>query len=56
VELDTNDPGTMLIQVPNPEGVVEEKFFGECTAADMRKAIQRLRRPTSSKPLPADIQ
>jgi hypothetical protein len=55
-ELDTNDPGTMLIQVPNSEGVAEEKFFGECTVADMRKAIQRLRRPTSSKPLPADIQ
>lgn len=53
-EVDTNDPSTMLIQVPNPEGVVEEKFFGECTVAEMRKALQRLRRPTSSAPLPAD--
>lgn len=53
-ELDTQDPSTMLIQVPNSEGVVEEKFFGECTVADMRKALQRLRRPTSSAPLPAD--
>ena len=35
---------------------MEEKFFGECTVAELRKAIQRLRRPTSSTPLPAETQ
>jgi hypothetical protein len=53
-ELDTNDPSTMLILVPGENGEVAEQFFGETTVADLRKAIQRLRRPTSSAPLPAD--
>jgi hypothetical protein len=53
-ELDTNDPSTMLIGVPNEQGEVAEQFFGECTVADLRKAIQRLRRPASSAPLPAE--
>jgi hypothetical protein len=54
VELDTHDPSTMLVEVPNDSGVVDTKFFGECTVADLRKALQRLRKPTSSKPLPSD--
>jgi hypothetical protein len=54
VELDTNDPSTMFVEVPDDNGVVDEKFFGECTVADLRKAIQRLRKPASSTPLPAD--
>jgi hypothetical protein len=53
-ELDANDPSTMLIEVPDESGAVDTKFFGECTVAELRKAIQRLRRPTSSAPLPAD--
>jgi hypothetical protein len=53
-ELDANDPSTMLIQVPGENGEVDTQFFGECTVADLRKAIQRLRRPASSSPLPAD--
>jgi hypothetical protein len=53
-ELDTSDPGTMLVEVPDDSGEVDTKFFGECTVADLRKALQRLRKPTSSKPLPGD--
>jgi hypothetical protein len=53
-ELDTDDPSTLIILVPNKNGAVEEQFFGECTVAELRMAIQRLRRPTSSAPLPAD--
>ncbi len=53
-ELDTEDPSTMVIAVPDDNGVVDEKFFGECTVAELRKAIQRLRKPASSSPLPAD--
>jgi hypothetical protein len=53
-ELDTNDPGTMLVEVPDESGEVDTKFFGDCTVAELRKALQRLRKPTSSKPLPTD--
>jgi hypothetical protein len=53
-ELDANDPSTMLVEVPGDGGAVDTKFFGECTVADLRKALQRLRKPTSSKPLPGD--
>ena len=55
-ELDANDPSTMLVEVPEDSGAVDTKFFGECTVADLRKALQRLRKPTSSKPLPGDTQ
>ncbi len=55
-ELNRNDPSTTLIAVPDEDGVVEEKFFGECTVEELRKALQRLRRPTSSAPLPAEAQ
>lgn len=44
----------MLVEVPDDTGAVNTKFFGECTVADLRKALQRLRKPTSSKPLPGD--
>jgi hypothetical protein len=55
-ELDTNDPSTMLVEVPDATGEVTPKFFGECTVEDLRKALRRLRKPTSSKPLPPDTQ
>ena len=55
-ELDSADPGTMLVEVPDEDGVVDTKFFGDCSVADLRKAIQRLRKPTSSKPLPDDTR
>jgi hypothetical protein len=55
-ELGTVDPGTMLVEVPDEHGVVDTKFFGDCTVADLRKALQRLRKPTSSKPLPNDTR
>ncbi len=46
----------MLVEVPDEHGVVDTKFFGDCTVADLRKALQRLRKPTSSKPLPNDTR
>ena len=54
-KVDPKDPSTVVIAVPDQNGVVDEKFFSECTVADLRGALQRLRRPTSSAPLPADI-
>jgi hypothetical protein len=36
--------------------VVQSKPFSDCSVKDLRKALQRKRRPTSSAPLPsADI-
>jgi hypothetical protein len=53
--LDHNDPSTTLIDVPDATGEVEQKFFGECSVAELRKALLRLRKPTSSAPLPSEI-
>jgi hypothetical protein len=55
IELDASEPGSMIIQVPDATGELEDKLFAECTVVELRKAIQRLRRPTSSAPLPPDI-
>jgi hypothetical protein len=52
--LNRADPSTAIILVPDSEGAVDEKFFGECSVADLRKALLRLRKPTSTAPLPAD--
>jgi hypothetical protein len=54
-ELDANDPSTMIIEVPDNTCEVDQKFFGECSVADLRKALLRLRKPTSSAPLPSEI-
>jgi hypothetical protein len=44
---------TLSAQVPGDEnGNVTQKAFSACTAEDLRKAIQRKRKPASSKPLP----
>lgn len=55
-ELDSADPSTMLVEVPDEHGEVDTKFFGDCSVADLRKALQRLRKPTASKPLPTDTR
>ena len=55
-QMDANEPGTLIVQVPSDSGSLEDKFFAECSVLELRKAIQRLRRPTSSAPLPPDVQ
>jgi hypothetical protein len=47
-----DDPGLTPIEVPGENGAVQSKLFGNCTVEDMRKALQRKRKPSSSKPLP----
>ncbi len=47
-------PGGTVIEVPGDTGAPEFKLFSACTVDEMRKAIQRKRKPTSSKPLPAE--
>ena len=47
------EPGTMLIEVPGDNNTVVSKPFSDCSVQELRKALQRKRRPTSSTPLPA---
>ena len=53
-ELEANheEPGPTVIEVPGDNGQVLSKPFSQCSVEDMRKAIQRRRKPASSKPLP----
>jgi hypothetical protein len=53
VEVNHEEPGGSLIEVPGENGAVTPKPFGECSVADIRLAIRRKRKPASSKPLPA---
>jgi hypothetical protein len=53
VEANHAEPGDTVIEVPGENGAVTSKPFGECSVAEMRLAIRRKRKPTSSKPLPS---
>jgi hypothetical protein len=40
--------------VPDKKGTVVPKPFSACSVEEMRRAIQRKRKPASSKPVPAE--
>jgi hypothetical protein len=48
------EPGPTLIEVLGKNGEVTKKPFSECSVEEMRKALQLKRKPTSSKPVPAE--
>jgi len=52
MEANHEEPGPTLIEVPGPNGQVEARPFSQCSVEQLRKAIQRKRKPASSKPLP----
>ncbi len=54
VEVNHDEPGPTLIEVPGENGAVTAKSFSECSVDQMRKALQRKRKPASSKPLPPE--
>jgi hypothetical protein len=54
LEVNHEEPGSTLIDVPNEEGHVASKPFAQCSVEEMRRALQRKRKPTSSKPLPPE--
>jgi hypothetical protein len=54
MEANHEEPGPTLIEVPGPNGQVEAKPFSQCSVEELRKAIQRKRKPASSKPLPPE--
>jgi hypothetical protein len=54
LKINHEEPGDTVIEVPGENGTVVSKPFGECSVEDMRKAIRRKRKPSSSKPVPAE--
>jgi hypothetical protein len=56
LELNHQQPGDTLIEVPVDNGQVVSRPFSACTAEQLRKAIQRKRKPASSKPLPPEAE
>jgi hypothetical protein len=56
IEVNHEEPGGTFIEVPEKKGEVKPRLFSECSVEELRKAIQRKRKPSSSKPLPpADV-
>jgi hypothetical protein len=54
IKVDHDEPGGTFIEVPGAKGEVKPRLFSECTVEDLRKAIERRRKPSSSKPLPPE--
>jgi hypothetical protein len=54
VEVKHEEPGSTPIEVPQEDGQVQSKSFAACSVEEMRKALQRKRKPSSSKPLPPE--
>jgi hypothetical protein len=44
------------VRAPDDKGLVTAKPFGECSVEQMRRALQRKRKPASSKPLPKEAE
>ena len=56
VELNHEEPGNTPIEVPDEKGQVAVQTFGACSVEQMRRALQRKRKPASSKPLPPEAE
>ncbi len=54
IQFNPAGPGGTFIAVPDEHGVVAHKLFSDCSVADLRKALQAKRKPTSSAPLPQE--
>jgi hypothetical protein len=56
IEVNHEDPDGTLIEVPDDKGHVTSMPFGDCSVEQMRRALQRLRKPASSKPLTPEAE
>ncbi|HYI01903.1 hypothetical protein [Hyalangium sp.] len=56
IQVNHEEPGDTLIEVPDEKGQVTMLPFKTCTVDQMRKALQRKRKPASSKPLPKEAE
>jgi hypothetical protein len=54
VVVNPEEPGNTPIEVPDENGQVAVQPFSGCTVEQMRRAVQRKRKPASSKPLPPE--
>jgi hypothetical protein len=54
VKVNHEEPGPTLIEVPGKNGEVTNKPFSACSVDEMRRALKLKRKPTSSKPVPAE--
>jgi hypothetical protein len=54
LEVNPEEPGSAVIEVPDEKGVVTNQPFGACSVDQLRKAIQRKRKPASSRPVPPE--
>ena len=52
IEVDRQEPGNTVIEVPGDSGQVQAKPFSQCGVDEMRRALQNKRKPGSSKPMP----
>jgi hypothetical protein len=56
VEVNRDEPGATVIEVPDDKGHVTAKPFAQCSVEEMRRALRRKRAPASSKPLPPEAE
>ncbi len=52
LEVDREEPGNTVIEVPTDNGQAQAKPFSQCSVDQMRRALQLERKPGSSKPMP----
>lgn len=55
IQINNSEPGSTFVEVPNEDGVVALKPFRDCSVEELRQAIQRKRKPSSSKPLSPEV-
>jgi hypothetical protein len=56
VEFHREEPSPTPIEVPDEKGHITSKPFSACSVGEMRRALQRKRKPASSKPLPPEAE
>jgi hypothetical protein len=54
LDINPEEPGNTPIEVPDDKGMVSTKPFSACSVDELRRALQRKRKPSSSKPLPPE--
>ena len=54
LELNPEEPGPTLIEVPDDKGQVSVLPFSKCSVEQMRLALRHKRKPASTKPLPQE--
>jgi len=56
LEINAEEPGNTPIEVPDEKGHLSTQPFSQCSVDEMRRALQRKRKPSSTKPLPPEVE